>query len=200
MKTKIAAFMVETGKAAAVCLMLSAIALALFVACFKIGLLSGIHILFYRGIVLTGLVSLAVFLLGAVLAIRGVIPASLALAAAAVSASINLTVLIVLPVTIDRSVSVFLLGYMAHHPREAFSASELETHFINGYLGKYHQMQRRMDEQELSGNVEQTEPARYRISPQGLQFIKTSRAIAWAFDTDPRFVDPGSETEQGNRR
>lgn len=199
MKMGVGQFLAEAGKAAALCLALSAVAFVLFVLFFKLGLLAGITVLFYRGIILAALVSVSVFGAAGLMALRGAIHPSVALAAAAVSASINLTVLIVLPVTIDRSVTVFLLSHMDRHPHEAFTAADLERHFIKVYLDRFQQMQRRMDEQELSGNVERVGPG-YRISPQGRSFVEMSRSVAWAFDTDPRFVDPDAAADGPGQR
>jgi amino acid transporter len=189
-KNKVREFALESGRYFIFYVVISTISLSVFIALFKIGAFSGIKVLFYRGIVIAILIGVIVFIFSAILAIRGALHTSMALAAAAVSTSINLTVLIIFPVTIDRSVTVFLLGHMAHHPQQSFSAHDLESHFIKVYLGTFQQMQRRMDEQELSGNIQGVGAMRYRISPQGEQFIAMSRTVAWAFGTDSRFVDP----------
>lgn len=189
-KNVIREFVLDSSKYLIFFVLISTVSLSIFITIFNIGIFDGIKVLFYRGIVITILAAVIVFIFSAVLAIRGALHTSMALAAAAVSTSINLTVLIIFPVTIDRSVTVFLLGHMAHHPQQPFSAHDLESHFIKVYLGTFQQMQRRMDEQELSGNVERVGAMRYRISPQGEQFIAMSRTVAWAFGTDSRFVDP----------
>jgi len=163
--------------------------LALLIALFKLKLFAGLNVLFYRGLVLIALGTVIVFALSLWVAIKVHIPPSVALAAAAISASLNLTILIVLPVTVDRSVTVFLLGYMDQHADRTFSTTDLRGAFEDIYLGRWDQMQRRMDEQQLSGNVAPT-AAGYRITPQGRSFVQFSRRVAWAFDTDPRFVSP----------
>jgi hypothetical protein len=191
-KKGIMEFALDSGKYFIFYVVISTISLSVFIAIFKIGIFDSIKVLFYRGIVIAIMTAAIVFIFGAILAMRGALHTSMALAAAVVSSSINLSVLIILPVTIDRSVTVFLLGHMAHHPQQTFSAHDLESHFIKVYLGTFQQMQRRMDEQELSGNVERMGAMRYRITPQGQQFIAISRKVAWAFGTDSRFVDPNN--------
>jgi len=163
--------------------------LGLLIVLFKLKLLASLNVLFYRGLVLIAVSTLVVFALSLWIAIRAHMPPSVALAAAAISASVNLTVLIILPVTVDRSVTVFLLGYMDQHAEKAFTTTELRVAFEDIYLGRWDQMQRRMDEQRLSGNVAPTKDG-YRITPQGRAFVQFSRKVAWAFDTDPRFVSP----------
>jgi hypothetical protein len=191
-KNRIREFALDSGRYFIFYVVISTVSLSVFIALFKIGVFAGIKVLFYRGIVIAILTGMIVFIFSAILAMRGVLHTSMALAAAVVSSSINLTVLTIFPVTIDRSVTVFLLGHMAHHPQQTFSAHDLESHFIKVYLGTFQQMQRRMDEQELSGNVERVGAMRYRITPQGEQFIAMSRKVAWAFGTDSRFVDPNN--------
>lgn len=166
------------------------VGLVVLILLFKLKVFAGLNVLFYRGLVLIALVTVALFTVGLFVAPKLQLSPSVALAAAAISASINLTILIVLPVTIDRSVTMFLLGYMDHHAQRAFTPAELRTTFDDVYLGRWEQMQRRMDEQQLSGNVARDGTRGYRITPQGRSFVAFSRKVAWAFDTDPRFVSP----------
>jgi hypothetical protein len=180
---------VDLGYASLLFLGAGLVGLILLIVLFKLKVLAGLNVLFYRGLALIALSTLIVLALSLWVAIRVHIPLSVALAAAAISASVNLTVLIVLPVTVDRSVTVFLLGYMDQHANKTFTTGELRAAFEDIYLGRWDQTQRRMDEQQLSGNVAPTKDG-YRITPQGRSFVAFSRKVAWAFDTDPRFVSP----------
>jgi hypothetical protein len=159
---------------------------------FKLQVLHRVDVLFYRGIVLiavSGLLTFAALLFAAPL-FRAT--PSAAFSAAVLSMSINLSFLIVLPVTIDRSISVFLLGYMDQHPTTSFSTSQLRDVFSDTYVDRYQQIERRMDEQLISRNVEQVGKG-YRISAQGRAFVTFARGIAWLFDTDPRFISRRDE-------
>jgi len=163
----------------------------ILVALFKSGAFRGVDILFYRGVILVALSAAATFGLLALagrLWRRTGITLRDAVAAGALSLGLNLSFLVIFPVTIDRSVTVFLLGRMAAEP-QAQTVPELEAMFVGGYLGEYRQIQRRMDEQVRSGNVEAV-GSRYSISGQGRAFLRTSRLVAWMFDTDPRFLGP----------
>lgn len=163
---------------------------ALLVALFKLGVAGGVDILFYRGVVLCVVAcALTVPLVAFVGRRLARAPISDAIAAGALSLGLNLSFLVLAPVTVDRSVSVFLLGYMGQHEPRAFTTREMEEAFRRVYLGDLAQIQRRMDEQERSGNLMRAGEG-YALSPQGAAFLRTARLVAWMFDTDPRLL-PG---------
>jgi len=171
--------------------------LAILILLFQLGIAGGIAILFYRGVVLCALafvISIALFAWLGRLTGR----ASLrdAIAAAFLSLGLNLSVLVIAPVTVDRSISVFILGYMAVHPDRAFTTQEIETAFRDIYVARLHQIERRMDEQRQSGNVHESDGA-YSISSRGLSFIMWARRIGQLFGADPRLVD---QQETGRER
>ena len=98
-----------------------------------------------------------------------------------------LSVLVIAPVTVDRSVSVFILGHMAAHEGRTFTAEQIETALHEVYFGDLRQVDRRMHEQLTSGNIAQTRDG-YVISAQGLAFVKWARRIGALFDVDPRLL------------
>ena len=158
---------------------------------FKSGLLAAISILFYRGVVLVAVGCIVTFIL-LVMAARGLgrsFSARDAFAAAVLSASINLSFLVVFPVTIDRSQTLFILGEMSNTPQRSFAPREVRDFFVGVYVDDYRQMDRRLQEQTVSGNIEKT-PDGYRITPQGRAVIAMSERIAALFDVDPRFIKP----------
>ncbi len=71
--------------------------------------------------------------------------------------------------------------------------------FSDVYVGEDQQIDRRMREQLLSGNVERVGDG-YRISAHGKAFIQTSKLIAWMFDGDTRFVSPPAEQPSAKPR
>jgi hypothetical protein len=177
------------------------IGFALLVALFRAGVLAEVNILFYRGLALIALAFVATF--GAVFlaARRGPIAGVRgrdAFSAAVLSLAFNLCFLVIFPVTIDRSISVFVLGEMAAHADRAYSADQMAQVFSNVYVGEDQQIDRRMREQLLSGNVERVGDG-YRISAHGKAFIQTSKLIAWMFDGDTRFVSPPSSAPHLSR-
>jgi hypothetical protein len=160
------------------------------VGLFKVGLFAGIDILFYRGIVLTILAMLIVGIAVAMAAARlGWGGVRDGLAAAALSAGLNLSFVVVAPVTVDRSISVFILASMAAAPDRTVTARDVEATFRSVYLERLHQIDRRMIEQVRTGNVVEVAPGSYKITKAGEAFIRTATAVAWLFDTDRKLLD-----------
>ncbi len=165
--------------------------LVLFLLVSAAGLFGGISILFYRGIAC--LVALAPVTFVALLLLRRLpwaaqlVTARDAAAATLVAVSLNLTFFVVGPVTVDRSVSVFMLSRLAE-ARSPLTAEELRTAFAQRYVGEWDQVGRRIQEQIASGNVEQTSEDHYRLTAQGASFMRTARFVSRVFGGDPRFV------------
>jgi hypothetical protein len=167
-----------------------ALGFATFVLLFQTDLWSGVTILFYRGLLLLALAFLLT--LAATVALAGLgrawgLRRRDALGACVLSLSLNLSGFVILPVTVDRSVSVFLLGQMAAHPDESFDADRARTVFDTVYLGTFRQMERRLAEQTVSGNVTPTDDG-YVITPQGRAFIRFAGVVARLFRTDTRLI------------
>jgi hypothetical protein len=169
------------------------IGFALFVLLFWAGAGASITILFYRGTllaigasVLTGLA--AIWLAGR----TG--DSSLPIAAAALSLSFNLCFLVLLPVTVDRSVSVYLLSTIERQQGRGIDPQQLQKAFITGYVVNMGAVDRRIDEQVKSGNLAVGRDGRVRLTPQGRRFMDFSRIVERLFGTDPRFVGETGHT------
>jgi hypothetical protein len=155
-----------------------------YVLLFALGTAGGVQILFYRGVLLAMIAAVAT--VGALaLLLRGRDP-SLAIAAGVASFSFNICFLVLLPVTVDRSVTVFLLSTIDRQP--GLTEAELERTFVDRYVVGMRAMDRRITEQSLSGNIEVGPDGGVRLTPQGERFMGFSRAISTIFRTDPRFV------------
>lgn len=192
----------ETGRVAGLLQTLAALAclyalgaatgFVIFAGLFKLGVWSQERVLFFRGL---GLAALTFAMLFAALTCclkqlrRPSLSARDAFGAAVISLSFNVCFLVVAPVTVDRSVSVFMLGEMAAHPDEDFSEARMSQLFVETYVGDYQQIGRRLAEQSAVGNIA-AEGGTYRISPRGQRFIAISKFVSWLFDGDPRFVSP----------
>jgi hypothetical protein len=168
------------------------------IALFWIGFLHQISILFYRGLVLIAIGALFCFVVLVLASRKWTIwkPRD-AVSASAFACGVAVCLLIVLPVTIDRSVSVFILTRMAALPDRAFTPAEMRAIFTDVYLGRYRQIERRLEEQEISGNVAR-DAAGYRITPQGLTFVRLARFLSRVFQTDPRFVSADGVPKSDN--
>jgi hypothetical protein len=146
-------------------------------------------ILFYRGLLFCALSGVATFCL--LLLARRKWPRWQirdAVSAVTFAAGVNVCFFVVLPVTIDRSVTVFILDQMAAQPQHNFTVAEMRDIFVRRFVDDYRQIERRLEEQRASGNVARVD-AGYRISDPGLAFMRMARQLSFVFRTDPRWVD-----------
>lgn len=97
---------------------------------------------------------------------------------------------VLIPVSLDRSVSVFLLGYMNSGNFETYTETDLTDAFGEIYLNKYGAIDRRVREQLASGNIVEIGQGQYVITPQGKKFIQTSIWMADIFGVDKKFLEP----------
>ena len=163
-----------------------AIGFIFYIALTRSPAFDGIHILFYRGILLAG--ATAAIMLATGLALRrrlGLVPETLT-GAVALSLAFNLCFLITFPVTFDRSITMFLLARIEQHDGRLDMVG-LQQLFVREYLGEMRQIERRVNEQSLSGNI-RVEQRRIHITPQGRRLLAGSRTIGGWFGADPRFV------------
>ena len=157
---------------------------ALYIGLTRSPLFAGIPILFYRGLLLC---ALSAALVMAAMALRRRFDLATIIAAGSLSLSFNICFLIVLPVTLDRSISVFMLAQIEQHQHEALDSRRITDIFVQKYVGDLRQMDRRIAEQTVSGNVT-TIDGNIRLTEQGHRFLAFSRTLARLFGTDPRFV------------
>lgn len=166
---------------------------ALYLGLTRSPLFAGIPILFYRGLLLCALSAMLVMAAMALLRKWRFDPATI-IAAGSLSLSFNICFLIVLPVTLDRSISVFMLTQIEQHQDEALDSQRITDIFVQKYVGDMRQMDRRIAEQTVSGNVT-TIDGNIRLTEQGHRFLAFSRTLARLFGTDPRFVGLAPATQ-----
>lgn len=103
--------------------------------------------------------------------------------------SLLLVFVSVCTVSMDRSISVFILADMATNNKKVYTSHEIEQRFLDIYMDKYDGMERRFDEQLLSGNIIKKENG-YQISKGGERLISIFRFISKVFPVDDRFLYP----------
>lgn len=170
---------------------LTLLGFAIYVLLFWAGVGSAMTILFYRGVALAIIAAVAVGLV-ALWPARRKSDSSLPIAAAALSLSFNICFLVLLPVTVDRSVSVYLLSTIEQRQDAGMTPDELQRAFIDGYVVKMGAIDRRIAEQRTSGNITVDASGKVRLTSQGEHFMAFSRLVARLFGTDPRFVSGGT--------
>ena len=84
------------------------------------------------------------------------------------------------PMPIERSYTIYSLAEMADSEKDVYSAGEIKTQFIEGFIEEANESQKRIDEQVYIGNLEQTDEG-YRITAKGQRLIKLMRLVESIF-------------------
>ena len=100
---------------------------------------------------------------------------------------INMVLFTLIPVTVERSVSVFMLSYMSDHKKEAYTEEEMEDVFIKYYVEEYGAFQKRFEEQKVTGTVKEITNG-YVITERGEFIVDMFRIVGKLFDTDQRLL------------
>ena len=163
-----------------------ALGFLLYVALIRSPLLGGVAILFYRGVVIAGVVAFLLLVAGIAARHQMRLAPETLVGAVALSLAFNISFLIVFPVTFDRSITMFLLARIERQDGQ-LDARGLERVFVRQYLGDLRQIDRRIAEQSLSGTI-RVERGRIHITPQGRRLLEGARLVGGWFGADPRFV------------
>lgn len=92
-----------------------------------------------------------------------------------------MTLFVVLPVSFDRSVSVFLLARIAASGKEGVSTTELERQLIQRYVVENRAVERRIREQLTIGNIKADSNSRFMLTPRGQRFLCINPALERIF-------------------
>jgi hypothetical protein len=146
---------------------------AIFIDLFHTGLFGFLDVFFYRGIALLLFTCtvIAVALLMYWKRFPGVITLKDIYIIILTLVSVNLLFFTHVPVTAERSVSVFLLGYMNTHINKTITKEELTQVFLKKYIGADDNIQKRIHEQLVSGDIA-PQGAGYRLTKQGQMLLK----------------------------
>ena len=164
---------------------------ALFIGLFHTDLLKNMEVLMYRGvafIVITGVV--AAIVMGIVRKLWGFVTVRDVIMMFVIFCCVNMVFLTLVPVTVERSVSVFMLSYMDENSNQTFTQDSVGEVFTSKYVEDYGAFEKRFDEQVVTGTIEQNPDGSYSITERGRFIVKMFRTIAEWFDTDRRLVYP----------
>ena len=103
--------------------------------------------------------------------------------------SVTMVFFILVPVTVERSVSVYMLSY-ADESDTNFTKSDIENSFIDIYLKDFGAFDKRFDEQIETGTIEKVNDNEYRLNDRGRVIVRLFRLIATVFNTDKKLVNP----------
>mgnify|MGYP001078010169 CR=1 FL=1 len=145
-----------------------------FLLSLRLGLLGNI-VFFYRGIIL--LVIIAVVLAIALSYVRKKVAQFPFLGRDVVLVTLvfffaNLSFFATVPVVLERSISVHLLGTIFYES-EPLTKAEVEDRFISGYVLQNDAMGKRLHEQLVSGNITTNDTGRYVITERGMRVTYT---------------------------
>ena len=164
---------------------------AIFAALMRANTLLGPGVLFYRGLVALAVTAILLFILSALVLPRlaRALPlrADDSIGGAIVAASMLSSVFVLGPVTVDRSISVFMLSQF-ESAGKPLTVDEVRERFVKTYVVAWDQMNRRVKEQQISGNLGPTEGGGWKLTAQGRRFMEVARWMSWLVGADPRFV------------
>lgn len=98
-----------------------------------------------------------------------------------------MVLLTIMPVTIERSISVFMLGYMNKNSKVTFTEPQMSVIFEKKYVHDYKQIQARLNEQSYSGTIVQKN-GQYQITNRGKLFVRLFSIIAYLFNVNPQLI------------
>lgn len=173
----------------------------IFITLFHIPALNGLHVFFYRGCIFILVCSVIAFLLTMA---AGKVFVSLGinwkdwLAVSLIFFGVTFGYFTVGPMVVERSFSVFMLSYMDENQNmenhEGVSSDELSDLISDLFFHEFGEMEKRFDEQLLSGNIEKIQDTNgtdtYVITPQGRFIVSVFRLLSRVFNMDPSIVYP----------
>jgi len=165
----------------------------LLILLMKLPLLKSMHVLMYRGLVMIVIAGLAAAGLMAVFKhLRKIqwLSAKDFVLVFILCCSINTVFMTLIPVTVERSVSVFMLSYMDTYSDRTYTEEEISRIFVDEYVYEYGAFEKRFDEQLTTGTIEKNEDGSYSITSKGSFIVGLFRFISDVYDTDRRLVYP----------
>ncbi|MBR4343850.1 MAG: hypothetical protein IKP88_14335 [Lachnospiraceae bacterium] len=169
------------------------ISFLLLILLIRLPLFSGIKVLMYRGlimIVLAGIVSVGLMIAFKKLRKISWLSAKDAVLVFILCCSINTVFFTLIPVTVERSVSVFMLSYMDTYNDRTYTEEEISRIFIDKYVYEYEAFGKRFEEQLATGSIEKNPDGSYSITSKGSFIVNLFKTISDIYDTDKRLVHP----------
>ena len=164
---------------------------AMFIGLFHTGILKSMDVLMYRGIVfiiITGVIAAVV--MGIVRKFWKFVTVRDIIMMFTIFCCVNTVLFTLIPVTVERSVSVFMLSYMEENSDQTFTQESVGEVFTTKYVEDYGAFEKRFNEQVETGTIVENPDGSYSITERGKFIVKMFRTIAEWFDTDRRLVYP----------
>lgn len=164
---------------------------AMFVALFHTPVLANMKVLMYRGIgllIITGIIAAVAMAVikkfWKFITVRDIIMVFV------IFCCVNMVIFTLVPVTVERSVSVFMLSYMDENSDQKFTKDDIGEVFTAKYVNDYGAFDKRFDEQLVTGTIVDNGDGTYTITDEGRFIVTMFRGVAKMFNTDQRLVYP----------
>lgn len=99
---------------------------------------------------------------------------------------INLYFFCMVPVTLERSISVFMLNKMKNE--KSYTKKEIEEMFIDKYVYEYKAFDKRLNEQEYTGTIEKKDKE-YKINKKGKRLVKVFSLIKKIYNIKGKIIE-----------
>ena len=166
----------------------------MYVVCFHTPLFAGVDVFFYRGLALIffwGVVAAALMFLAKHFIWKKLITWRDILLLFAGFCCVHVVIFTHLPVTAERSISVFMLGYMTDHADESFTEEQIGEIFVDRYVNEYGAFSKRFHEQAVTGTIEQDADGEgYHITKSGIALMGLYDQIAEWYGLEKRLIHP----------
>jgi len=166
----------------------------LFIALFHMPLLKGLDVFFYRGcifLVIASIAAVGMILLAAKIFPKLELDAKDAFAVFFMFFGLTLGWFTLLPVTVERSISVFMLSYMDQNDQSGITSDDFGNIFYQKYIKDFGAFEKRFHEQDISGNIQKASDENgYVITDNGRFIVTLFRICSDLFDTEQWLVYP----------
>jgi len=164
---------------------------AIFIFLFHTNLFDNMDILMYRGAVFVLIAgAIAAVVMGIVRKFWGFVTKRDIILMFTLFCCLNMMFLTLVPVTVERSVSVFMLSYMEENSDQTFTEESVSEVFVEKYVDDYGAFEKRFHEQVETGNIVQNPDGSYSITESGKFVVKIFRVVSDWFGTDQNLVYP----------
>ena len=165
-----------------------------FIAFFHTSLFSSIDVFFYRGVIflfISSFVSALLMLILKKYIFKNILDNRDIVAIYLVFLGFTSTWFVLLPVTVERSISVYMLSYMDENSDYGISSKNFGKIFYQKYINDYGAFEKRFAEQLTSKNIERySDGDGYVITENGRRIVNLFRMCAYVFNTEKWLVYP----------
>ncbi len=165
-----------------------------FILLFHTGFLKKLDVFFYRGCVflaISGFVSILLTLLVKKMFQELELDIKDILTVLCIFCGVTLAWYTLIPVTVERSISVFMLSYMDQNDKAGITSDEFGKIFYDKYIEDFGAFDKRFNEQIISKNIEPSADGKgYVITNGGRFIVNLFRLCAKMFNTEQWLVYP----------